>query len=84
VSEDFVKRHRLESKAVEILGQEMVTDTPSSFTSKSDMKLVGADMTRIAAERLYKKTGIWKSFVNLITHDSFQNLTSELTLFATF
>ena len=43
---------------MEIIGQEMVTDMPSTF-SKSAAKLVGYDMSRIAAERLYKNTGMY-------------------------
>ena len=36
----------------------MVTDMPSTF-SKSAAKLVGYDMSRTAAERLYKNTGMY-------------------------
>ena len=39
-SEDFVKKHGLESQAVEILAQSMATDLPSSFTEKNVMKVV--------------------------------------------
>lgn len=39
-SEKFVKKHKLEAQAIEILGMEMVTDMPSSF-SKSSINLVG-------------------------------------------
>lgn len=39
-SESFVKKHKLEAQAIEILGMEMVTDMPSSF-SKSSINLVG-------------------------------------------
>lgn len=56
-SEDFVRKHKLEKQAVEIIGQQMVTDFPSTFTSKSAMELVGYGMTKTAAERLYKQTG---------------------------
>lgn len=40
-NEDFVKRHRLENQAVEIVGMEMSTDLPSTFSEKSHMKIVG-------------------------------------------
>lgn len=40
-----------------MIGQEMVTDTPSSFEDRSVMKMVGYDMSKIAADRLYQKAG---------------------------
>lgn len=40
MSERFVKAHGLESKAVEILGMEMVTDLDTTFSQKSCMNLV--------------------------------------------
>ena len=57
-----MKKHGLESKAVEILAQEMVTDTPSTFSSGSVMNIVGYDMSRLAAERAYKSAGkcLWE------------------------
>merc|ERR1719260_158388 len=57
VSEDFVKDRNLEARAVEVLGMEMSTDLPSAFKEKSCIKAVGFDMTKLAAEKLYKKTG---------------------------
>jgi len=39
-SEDFVKKHGLESKAVEIVGMEMATDFNSTFNDKSAIKVV--------------------------------------------
>ena len=38
-SESFVKEHGLESQAVEIVGMEMATDTPSTF-NRSMMTMV--------------------------------------------
>uniref|UniRef100_A0A8C2YLN9 Sterol carrier protein 2 n=1 Tax=Chinchilla lanigera TaxID=34839 RepID=A0A8C2YLN9_CHILA len=38
-SEEFVRKCGLESKAVEILAQEMVTDLPSTFEEKSVIKM---------------------------------------------
>lgn len=40
VSERFVRSHGLENQAMEILGIEMATDTPSTFNEKSLIKLV--------------------------------------------
>lgn len=39
-SENFVRSHGLEAKAVEILGMEMATDLPSTFKESSAMKVV--------------------------------------------
>ena len=49
-SEEFVKKHNLQDKAIEILAQTMVTDTGETFDSKSSIKLIGSEMTRLAAE----------------------------------
>ncbi|KAG9471692.1 hypothetical protein GDO78_013673, partial [Eleutherodactylus coqui] len=40
VSEDFVKKHGLQHQAVEIVAQEMVTDTSSTFNEESCIKAV--------------------------------------------
>ncbi|XP_015749444.1 PREDICTED: non-specific lipid-transfer protein-like [Acropora digitifera] len=56
-SEEFVKKHDLQSKAVEIIGMEMATDFRSTFDENSSIKLVGFDMTKAAAKKLYEKTG---------------------------
>ncbi|XP_044765611.1 sterol carrier protein 2 [Coccinella septempunctata] len=71
-SERFVRSHGLEKQAVEILGIEMATDTPSTFAERSLMKLVGYDMTKNAAERLFHKTGVKPTDVQVVElHDCF-------------
>lgn len=40
-NEDFVRRHNLESQAVEIVAMEMSTDLPTTFTERSCIKLIG-------------------------------------------
>uniref|UniRef100_A0A1W7RA84 Sterol carrier protein 2 n=1 Tax=Hadrurus spadix TaxID=141984 RepID=A0A1W7RA84_9SCOR len=76
-SEDFVHKHNLEKQAVEIIGMELGTDLPSTFKEKSCIKMVGFDMTRKAAEKLYQNTGISPKEVNVIElHDCFS--TNEL------
>lgn len=70
-SEKFVKAHNLENQAVEIVGMEMVTDFPDSF-DKSFINLVGCDMTKKAAERLFKKTNHKPTDVQVVElHDCF-------------
>lgn len=70
-SEDFVRQHGLEAKAVEILGMAMTTDFDTSF-SGSDMTLVGFDMTKAAARKVYEETGYGPEDVDVIElHDCF-------------
>lgn len=72
VSEAFVRAHRLESKAVEIVGMEMATDLASTFEEKSMMKIVGYDMTKKAADTLFAKTGFQASDCQVVElHDCF-------------
>lgn len=71
VSEEFVRRHNLENQAVEIVGMEMATDLPSTF-NKSMMTMVGYDMTKLAANRLFAKTNYKPQDVNVVElHDCF-------------
>lgn len=71
-SESFVKRHGLEAQAVEIVGMEMSTDLPSSFGEGSAMKIVGYDMTRNAAEKVFAKTNFKPLDVDVVElHDCF-------------
>ena len=44
-SEEFVRKHRLEGQAVEIVAMEMRTDFPSTFKSSSRMNLVSELVT---------------------------------------
>ncbi|MER2224882.1 MAG: lipid-transfer protein, partial [Rhodococcus sp. (in: high G+C Gram-positive bacteria)] len=58
-------------------GQAMVTDMNSTFEDKSAISLVGADMTRKAAEKVYAQAGITADDVDVIElHDCFS--TNEL------
>jgi len=76
-SEDFVRRHGLQGQAVEIAGMAMTTDYPSSFEERSDMKLVGWDMTRNAAHKSYEQSGVGPENVDVVElHDCFS--TNEL------
>ncbi|MCA1005281.1 lipid-transfer protein [Rhodococcus hoagii] len=76
-SEDFVDRHGLAGQAVEIVGQAMVTDLPSTFEDRSAISLVGADMTRTAARLVYEQAGIGPADIDVIElHDCFS--TNEL------
>ncbi|NXI53272.1 NLTP protein, partial [Chloroceryle aenea] len=71
-NEEFVKRHKLQPKAVEILAQVMATDYPSTFEENSCMKMVGYDMTRRAAEKCFENAGLKPRDVDVIElHDCF-------------
>jgi acetyl-CoA acetyltransferase len=70
-SERFVREHGLEDQAIEIVGQAMTTDFPSTFEG-SDIKLVGQDMTRAAADKVYEESGLGPDDVDVIElHDCF-------------
>jgi sterol carrier protein 2 len=72
VSEDFIKKHKLQAKAVEILGMAMTTDFQSTFDDKSSMKLVGYDMTKAAARKVYEQSGVGPEQVDVVElHDCF-------------
>lgn len=71
VSEDFVRRHKLESQAVEIVAQCMRTDSPISFQG-SMIEMVGYSMSKNAAESAYKEAGISPNDIQVIElHDCF-------------
>lgn len=71
-SEDFVRKNGLESKAVEIVALEMATDLPSSFTNPDCMKIVGFDMSQLAARKAFQKAGITPQDVQVVElHDCF-------------
>jgi acetyl-CoA acetyltransferase len=74
-SERFVREHGLEDRAVELVAQAMATDFASSFDS--DIALVGADVSRAAALRVYEASGLGPEDVDVIElHDCFS--TNEL------
>ncbi|MGW6117621.1 lipid-transfer protein [Nocardia sp. NPDC055165] len=76
-SEDFVDRHNLADRAVEIVGQSMVTDLASTFTRPTAIDLVGSSMSRTAAEAVYAEAGFGPEDVDVIElHDCFS--TNEL------
>eukprot|EP00090_Calanus_glacialis_P042787 TRINITY_DN7584_c0_g1_i1.p1 TRINITY_DN7584_c0_g1~~TRINITY_DN7584_c0_g1_i1.p1 ORF type:complete len:436 (+),score=103.96 TRINITY_DN7584_c0_g1_i1:63-1370(+) len=72
VSEEFVRQRGLESRAVEIVGMEMATDVPAALEGKSCIQAIGFDMTKLAADKLYKKTGVSAKDVQVVElHDCF-------------
>jgi len=76
-SERFVEQHGLGDRAVEIVGQAMVTDVPGTLESRSAITLVGAGMTKRAAELVYEQAQLSAEDVDVIElHDCFA--TNEL------
>jgi len=76
-SERFVEDHGLAARAVEIVGQAMVTDVPGTLESKSAITLVGAQMSKRAADKVYATAGLCPDDVDVIElHDCFA--TNEL------
>lgn len=71
VSRDFARRHGLDP-AVRIAAQAMTTDTPETFEADSMIALVGAGMTRRAAQAVYEAAGIGPQDIGVVElHDCF-------------
>jgi acetyl-CoA acyltransferase len=71
-SERFVDEHHLWQQAIEIVGQSMVTDLTSTFEAKSAIAVVGADMSRAAAQQALEEAQTAIGEVDVIElHDCF-------------
>ena len=71
-SEAFVEKHDLSAQAVEIVAQAMVTDLESTFADKSAITIVGADMSRRAARKVYDQAQVGPDDIDVIElHDCF-------------
>ncbi|KAF7660744.1 hypothetical protein LDENG_00276690 [Lucifuga dentata] len=71
-SDDFIRKHSLENQAVEIVAQEMVTDLSTTFDDNSCIKMVGYDMSQLAAKKCFEAAGLKPSDVDVIElHDCF-------------
>ncbi len=70
-SEDFAKRHGLADRPW-IAAMAMATDMPSTFDAKSMIKMVGQDLTKAAAKKVYEQSGLGPDDVQVIElHDCF-------------
>ncbi|MEH6995753.1 lipid-transfer protein [Neobacillus drentensis] len=68
-SEEFAKKHGI-SNTVEIVAQALATDT--NVTHDKVINLVGADLTRRAAQQVYESAGIGPDEVDVVElHDCF-------------
>jgi len=71
VSEEFARAKGLKMH-VRIAAQAMTTDLPSTFESHDMMRLVGYDMARAAANKVYQQAGIGPEDLDVIElHDCF-------------
>ncbi|MDA9468144.1 lipid-transfer protein [Bradyrhizobium sp. CCBAU 53415] len=71
VSERFADKHGI-GKQVRIVAQAMTTDTPSTFKAGDMMQLVGYDMAKEAASRVYESAGIGPDNLDVVElHDCF-------------
>ena len=71
VSERFAREHGLNAD-VAIKAQAMTTDTPSTFGARDMMRLVGYDMAKAAANKVYEASGIGPSEIKVAElHDCF-------------
>lgn len=70
-SADFAARQGL-TGVVHIVAQSMTTDMPGTFESKDMRKVVGYDMTELAARRVYEEAGVGPEDVDVVElHDCF-------------
>jgi len=76
VSRSYAQRHGLKP-AVAIRAQAMATDPVSTFADRSMMKIVGYDMTKLAAQQVYETAGVGPEDIAVVElHDCFT--TNEL------
>jgi acetyl-CoA acetyltransferase len=71
VSEAFAKKHGLRTD-VRIAAQAMTTDTVSTFEAHDMMRVVGYDMARDAATKVYQDAGVGPDDIDVVElHDCF-------------
>jgi len=72
-SENFLRSHpHLKKQAVEILSLALTTDLPSAFQDKSNIKMVGFDAAKKAADQVFTETRLSRTDVDVIEcHDCF-------------
>ncbi|MFV3126686.1 lipid-transfer protein [Niveispirillum sp. KHB5.9] len=71
VSPRFAARHGIKAP-VEILAQSLTTDFQSTWDGRSMISLIGYDMTKAAADRVYEAAGVSPDDVDVVElHDCF-------------
>ncbi|HSK01919.1 MAG TPA: lipid-transfer protein [Kofleriaceae bacterium] len=70
-SDEFAKKHGID-RPVYIAAQAMTTDYPSTFEEHSMIKMVGFDMAKQAAQKVYEAAGVGPEDVQVVElHDCF-------------
>ena len=70
-SDDFAKKHDID-RPVYIAAQAMTTDYPSTFEAHSMIKMVGYDMAKQAAAKVYEQAGLGPEDIQVVElHDCF-------------
>jgi acetyl-CoA acetyltransferase len=70
-SEDYARKRGLRADVV-IAAQELTTDTLASFEHNSMISLVGYDMAKTAADRVYERAGVSPEDIKVVElHDCF-------------
>ena len=70
-SDDFARKHGID-RPVYIAAQAMTTDFQSTFDEKSMMKMIGYDMAKACAKKVYEQAGIGPDDVDVVElHDCF-------------
>jgi acetyl-CoA acetyltransferase len=70
-SDEFARKHGID-RPVYIAAQAMTTDFASSFEEKSMMKMIGCDMAKACAKKVYDQAGIGPDDVDVVElHDCF-------------
>lgn len=68
---EFARKHGIKAE-IAIKAQAMTTDGPSTFDEHSMIKLIGYDMAKEAARRVYEKSGVSPKDVQVVElHDCF-------------
>jgi acetyl-CoA acetyltransferase len=71
VSKDFAAKHGIDAK-VEILAQALTTDFQTTWEQRSMISVVGYDMAKAAADRVYAASGVSPDDVDVVElHDCF-------------
>jgi acetyl-CoA acetyltransferase len=71
VSEAFARKRGLRTDVL-IVGQALATDTPSTYENRDMIRVVGFDITRLAAKLAYEQAGIAPTDIDVIElHDCF-------------
>ena len=79
-SEAYVDRHGLAGQAVEIVGQALTTDFPSTFETRTARDVIGYDMNVQATRRAYEMAQLGPDDIQVIElHDCFS--ANELWLY---